>query len=431
MNIYMWIGLIAATVLTFLPLVTKKEISRQDRIGVIRNAIILALVFIALLVFQLNPFIVIFIAIIAGIVLDKKTYTIKRFLVYAGIVMIIVIGATLLFRPNPSYVVNHLESHPENTSLYVAIDGEPVISYEDDVVRPLASVVKIVVALEYAHQVAEGTIDEQTNVPASDLDVYYVEGTDGGAHPSWKEEQIGDQTTVKLKDVAAGMITYSSNANTDYLIDLLGTENIDARVQEYGITPHDPVLPLVSSLLVTLDEKRTSSSKHWLEDLEKMDEQSYTDKSLSIHEQLKDETFDTSDVDQLSIKEQRVWSDRLPGSTARVYGELMRSIVSGDFDEEVNDIMQELLEWPMKIVPENKEQYEAMGAKGGSTAFILNQAMYIVTNDGTHYEIVLLTDDASFYQAMMLNNNVNPFIFEFVNDEEFQSETIEQFNEVK
>ncbi len=425
----MWIGLIGATVATFLPLVTKKKISKEDRIRVIRNALILAFVFIAILILQMNPLVVIFIAIVAAIVLDKKTYTIKRFMIYAGVATLIVLTATLLFRPNPSYVVSHIEKHPANTSLYVAIDGEPVITYEDDVVRPLASVVKIVVALEYAHQVTEGIIDEQTEVPLSDLDIYYVEGTDGGAHTGWKEEQIGDQTTVKLKDVVAGMITYSSNANTDYLIDLLGAENIDVRLEEYGITPHDPLFPLVSSLLVTLDEKRTSTSKGWLEQLEKMDQQSYIDKSLTIHEQLKVETFDTTGVDQLSIKEQRVWSDRLPGSTARVYGELLRSIVLEDFAEDVNSVMRELLEWPMEIVPENKEQYEAIGAKGGSTAFILNQAMYIITKDGTHYEIVLLTDDASFFQAMMLNNNVNPFIFEFVNDKKFRENTIDQFNE--
>ncbi len=428
MSIYTWLGLIGATVATFLPLLTRKKLSKDERITVTRNAFILIGVIVAVFIFHMNTFIVIVAAIIAALVLDKKTYTKKRLLIYGGVVIALILTFIFIFRSNPSYIAKHILNSPESTSLYIAVDGEPVITHEDETVRPLASVVKIAVALEYAYQVADGTIDEHTEVPMEDLDLYYVADTDGGAHPNWKEEEgLADAKTVSLKEAALGMITYSSNANTEYLIDLLGAENINQRMKKEDISPHDPIYPIVSSLLVVLDEKRHSDSKDWFEELEKVDQVTFAEKSFAIHDQLKERTFDTSGVEDLSIKEQRIWSDQLPGSTAHAYGDLLRKIVARDFDEEVNDIMHELLRSGIESNPKNKELYNAVGAKGGSTAFILNQAMFVETLDGTQYEFVILTDDLSLYQMLMVSNNLNQFIVEFVNEESFREDTINQF----
>lgn len=381
MSLIVWIALAIAVIGTFYPLVSGKELTKDQRTAVFRNAFILVAVVVAVFIFKMNPFIVMFGAIIAGLILDKKTYTKKRLLSYGGIVVALTAVFIFIFRSNPSYITKHLLDHPDTTSMVVAIDGEKVISHQEDVVRPLASVVKIAVALEYAYQVADGTIDEHEEIPMEDLDVYYIENTDGGAHPDWKEQQdLKDATTVTLKEAALGMIMYSSNANTEYLMDVLGTKNIDERMKKEGISPHEPIYPIVSSLLVVVEEKRDSSSKDWQEDLEKMDEEAFIEKSFAIHDQLKAGNFDTTGVDELSINEQRIWSDRLPGSSAHAYADLLRKIVARDFDEDVNDIMHELLRAGTESNPENKELYNAVGAKGGSTAFILNQAMFVETD---------------------------------------------------
>lgn len=430
MSIYTWIGLIGATVATFFPLLTPKKLSKDKRITVIRNAFILIGVFISVFILHINTFIVIIAAIIAAVVLDKKTYTKKRLLIYGAIFIAMVALLLFIFRTNPNYVTKHMLKHPETTSLYVAIDGEPVISHESDVVRPLASVVKIIVALEYAYQVTDGTIDENTEVPMEDLDQYYVKNTDGNAHPDWKEEEgLKDETTVSLKEIARGMITYSSNANTEYLIDLLGAENINHRMEIENIEPHDDISPIVSALLVVADEKRTSSDKDWLDHLAKMDAADFSARAFKIHEQIKAGTYDTSEGGKLSLKEQRVWSDHLTGSTAEVYGDLLHRIVTKDFDDEVNIIMHELLRYGLESNPKNKEYYEAIGVKGGSTAFIINQAMFIEMLDGTQYEFVILTDDLSIIQMLKMSNNSMAFIVEFANDETFRKDAIEQFNE--
>src|SRR5690606_28171420 len=101
------------------------------------------------------PFIL---AVIAGcilfILLDRKTYTKKRIIIYALsffiLIAIAVITSYILFNNNPEYTLNHIIKHPENSSLYVSMNGEEMIAYQSDIPRPLASVVKIIIAIEYA-----------------------------------------------------------------------------------------------------------------------------------------------------------------------------------------------------------------------------------------------------------------------------------------
>src|SRR5699024_8755947 len=96
-----------------------------------------------------------------------------------------------------------------------------------------------------------GNINEDETVPLSSLEAFYIEDTDGGAHEAWleemKEEDNIHEESVRLHDVASGMITYSSNANADFLIDLLGEENINQRMDELELE-HDLSFQLLDHL---------------------------------------------------------------------------------------------------------------------------------------------------------------------------------------
>lgn len=47
---------------------------------------------------------------------------------------------------------------------------------------------KIVIAIEYAKQVAEGKIRKDEKISLKELEKYYVKNTDGGAHPAWLDD---------------------------------------------------------------------------------------------------------------------------------------------------------------------------------------------------------------------------------------------------
>lgn len=50
---------------------------------------------------------------------------------------------------------------------------------------------KIVIAIEYTKQVAEGKIRKDEKISLKELEKYYVKNTDGGAHPAWLDDVKG------------------------------------------------------------------------------------------------------------------------------------------------------------------------------------------------------------------------------------------------
>ena len=71
---------------------------------------------------------------------------------------------------------------------------------------PVASTMKLIVALEYTKQVTEGKIDSSSFVSINDVNRYYVPNTDGGAQDRWQKylEKTGKITegAVSLEEVA-------------------------------------------------------------------------------------------------------------------------------------------------------------------------------------------------------------------------------------
>ena len=128
------------------------------------------------------------------------------------------------------------------------------ISLRTDQKFPLASTVKIMIAIEFAKQVSTGKINANELIPLTDLDVYYLAGTDGNAHPDWKQSATSrgelNNNRVTLQEVARGVIWFSSNANTEFLMDKLGLDNINANLKELNLSNHERLYPIVSALFL-------------------------------------------------------------------------------------------------------------------------------------------------------------------------------------
>ena len=265
---------------------------------------------------------------------------------------------------------------------------------------------KIIVAIEYAMQINDSQLEKDHIVPLDHLYRYYFKGTDGGAHEAWlsdmKESGKLKNNQVSLHEVAKGMMLYSSNANTDYLMDLLGVNNINLRIDKLGLKQHEDVYPIVGAFLIPSYIKKIHendlSDKELIDELNDMPMEAYRALAETISTQLKAGAIDFEDATDVSLKVQKIWSDRLTGSSASEYGELLAAISRDEFPE----VIRELLEWPMELWEENRKSYAHFGAKGGSTAFVLNQAIYLEFHDGEKGEAVILTDDLSIWEVMRM-----------------------------
>lgn len=154
-------------------------------------------------------------------------------------------------KDQPEYIVQFLKERVSGKSAALSIhyNGEKWVAVNEDLPLPLASTVKIIIAIEYAKQAAGGQINPEQLISIKDLAKFYIPKTDGGAHQAWLN-QLEGKSSVPLHEVARGMILYSSNANTEYLIERLGLDQINQTVTSLALSQHEMLYPFVSAMVL-------------------------------------------------------------------------------------------------------------------------------------------------------------------------------------
>lgn len=123
--------------------------------------------------------------------------------------------------PNPdlSLLWGQVARQPPDFSVACMPLASPadVVLYNANEPFPLASVSKLLIFIEYARRLEAGTIPRDELVEITTLNHYDLPRTDRGAHDRFLELYESDR--IPLWDIAAtGMIQYSSNAASDYML---------------------------------------------------------------------------------------------------------------------------------------------------------------------------------------------------------------------
>lgn len=327
-------------------------------------------------------------------------------------------------------VLNFVSEHPDKCSLYLIENDETVIDYHSEKLMPLASSVKIIVAVEFSKQVADGRLDPNQMISLSELDKFYIPRTDGGAHDKWLQS-LGDNVVdghVSLYDVARGMIQFSSNANTEFLIDLLGVDNINARMKLLGIVDHSDIYYFTSSFLLpaAMKHEKKLSNAETIHLINSMDREQYGSYCKKIHQQLRDER------DQLlnhlekhlhNPKFERIISDRLPASTAKEYALLMNKIHSESIlSGEGLSVLRHLLESHSY----RSDKILRIGAKGGSTRYVATIALYAERVDNHRYALAFFVHDPDGVEITWVQQKFSLFVKKLLEDRQFKAKVQSQ-----
>ncbi len=341
-----------------------------------------------------------------------------------ALVVLLILAACYLFlykKIDAKSIARFIRKNPEKSAICLVQNGKVLMEHYADRVMPLASTVKIIVAIEYAEQVEEGSIHPDSLVELSELDKYYVPKTDGGAHPNWLEAAqkngLIKNEQISLREVAKGMIRYSSNANTEFLMDLLGLDRINANLQKMGLTRHQPLYPLVSTLFLYLDKSP--------EQVRAMSDSEYIASAQAIHDTLKNDSGQLKTRYQpLPMTAQRVQSDRLVGGTTREYVSILKKINDREYfsekaQHELDLVMEAILEDPA-----NRAKFLHAGMKGGSTAFVLTKALYATTKQGDKTELAYFFNDLTFWQRIWLQLAMAFFDLTIISDSKEKNKLI-------
>jgi D-alanyl-D-alanine carboxypeptidase len=338
-------------------------------------------------------------------------------------------SAFLYSQTTADSLLNFIKLNKTRSSLFLRKNDTVIAKLDEDKLMPLASTVKIIVAIEFAKQAAHNIFNKNEKISLTELDKYYLPNTDGDAHPKWVgyERKLGNiiNDSVKLIDVARGMIMFSSNANTEYLMDLLGFDNIENNTKLLGLKKQTPIYPLVSSLFLYQNPKKLSEDKV-LKEIEKLNDADYTKATLLIHSELKNDSnykkkFRPQD---LTLKMQKEWSDRLPASTTKEYVQLC-SILNNRkyFDDTTYQVLARILETLMES-PGNQTWLSHAGMKGGSTIFVLTKALYATLKDGTKIEMAYFFNDLTGEENSRLQKWMNDFEIKVLRDENFRTQIV-------
>ncbi|MED4582580.1 serine hydrolase [Brevibacillus choshinensis] len=333
-------------------------------------------------------------------------------------------------------IAKFLMENPDRASVYLIRNGNKVIDYHSDRAMTLASTSKLIIALEFAKQAAQGRIKSSKKVSLDDLALFYVPGTDGGAHEAWLQDiqarQVVQNGKVSLQEVAKGMIKFSSNANSEYLLMHLGIDNVNDNLDDLNFTKHQKFFPTFASIVLvpyslmsSLDSQlpletrvdlvktqiSTMSQKNFISEANKVFKRLQKDKDGSYKAPIiadLTEWYD-SELDDLIVA-------RLPKATTKEYATLMNKINSRSYlPNKVQKELDAIIEKPL----DPDSPFTHIGAKGGSTAKVLTMSFYSTDKDGNKLEMAVFTNQLTKEEFKQLSQNLNTFLLKRLQDPAF------------
>ncbi|WP_155593897.1 serine hydrolase [Lysinibacillus cavernae] len=342
-------------------------------------------------------------------------------------------------KDDPEYIVQFIKEHKADKNISVAIqyNQQHWVELNNKEPLPLASTVKIIIAIAYAQQAADGRINPQQQVSLKDLETFYIPKTDGGAHDAWITNlNLNGKGSVPLSEVANGMIAYSSNANTEYLMHVLGLENINNVLTQLDVEGHEPLYPIVGALYIPaqLMAEKNLTKKETLTVMRDMDMTEYRERALSIHANWVEHPLTKEErakaQKMLNMDIQKVWSDRLIRATTNDYISILEKLNSKNyFSENVHKYLDPVMEQLMKN-PKNQEWLTHAGQKGGSTAFVLTLAAYAKDKGGNQTEIAFFANNLNTLEQIKLSNSMNSFQLKFLTDDKFRMRLKRELSEL-
>lgn len=330
-------------------------------------------------------------------------------------------------------LLNFILNNKSRASVYMLKNNAEAASLNEDKLMPLAGTANLMVAVEFAKQAAYNVFGFNARIPLSDITKYYLPNTDGDAYRNWLryETRIGHikNDSVKLIDVARGMTMYSIPANAEYFMEALGFQNLKNVVRMFGLKQHTLLYPMPSSLFIYQNPKKLAEDKV-LKEIQTLTEEDYHKAVFAIHRELNNDSgyikqFRPQD---LSIKMQKAWTEKLTSSTAKEYAKVARIINSRlILNDKTYAVLGKLTETMMES-PSNKTWLKHAGMIGGTTISVFTRLLYATLKDGTKLELTYFFNDLNGRENFKLQSWMQDFETRFLRDESFRKKLVDGLN---
>ena len=321
---------------------------------------------------------------------------------------------------------NFIKANPLRSSIYITRNDTVVARLNENKLMPLASTVGILIAIEFAQQSTREMINENAYVNLAELEKFYIPLIDSANYNSWlSDAKVHNEIkngTIKLVDVARGLITFGSYTIADYLMDLLGFDSVKENIAVFKLKQHTAVYPFAGSLFTYHIPKKSSEDK-LLKSLSKYSDKKYSMEAYYNHLDIKqDSTFkETFNPDKFTPKLMKMWNDNLPASTTKEYVTIAQALNNREvIDEDAYFPIGEVLEQPMEK-KEYQKLYKHYGAKTGKTSYIFTRFFYFTQKDKTSVECAIFFNDLTPTEEKKIEDWQPAFEAQYLSDPVFRS----------
>lgn len=335
------------------------------------------------------------------------------------------LGTALHAQSGADSLLNFIVKNKSRTALYMLKNDYEFTKLNENTLMPLAGAANIMVAVEFAKQAAYNVFGFNALVPLREISKFYLPNTDDGAYGSWVtfEKHVGHikNDSVKLIDVARGMMIQGSTANAEYLMENLGFQNIKNDIRMFGLKQHTLLYPMPASLFIYQNPKKIQEDK-LLKEIQGLSEDDYHKSVFSIHREL---NMDSGYIEKFrpqdfTIKMQKAWSARLTASTAKEYAKVARVINSRIvLNEKTYAVLGKLIESVMES-PTSRTWLKHAGLFGGSTASVFTRVVYATLKDGTKMELAYFFNNLNSKETDKLQSWSLNFESRILKDENFR-----------
>ncbi|WP_169057669.1 serine hydrolase [Bacillus pumilus] len=323
-------------------------------------------------------------------------------------------------------LLTFVTKNKKDVSATMIENEEVVLDWNGDQKTPLASTMKLMVLFHFVKTVSSGDIKLDEKVALSDIEKFFIDRTDGGAHTYWLEvNDFSEHAT--LLDVAKGMMQFSSNACTDYLIDLLDLERINDQMKQAGLTEHDELMPLTPKLLwpaYVSDHERDAFKQ-----MSDVTDKQYKSLMIEIFNIMKNDPEHKKALEEklmkkdlLSLRIQSLLTQKMTKSTTNQYAHFMKRLQDELLTTEEKRLFSQIvLGETLKTETDQNFWY-----KGGSTLFVVTAALYRKT-DISSISISLFINDPKADNSHWIEEVFNEFILTAAVDQNFRQQLIQAF----
>ncbi|WP_262378585.1 class A beta-lactamase-related serine hydrolase [Bacillus pumilus] len=351
-------------------------------------------------------------------------------LVVLGVVILYVVVDVLLYKRDMKKtkedLLTFVTKNKKDVSVTIIENEDVVLDWNGNQKTPLASTMKLVVLFHFVKAVSSGGIKLDEKVALSDVERFYIDRTDGGAHTYWLEvNDFSEHAT--LLDVAKGMMQVSSNACTDYLIDRLGLEKINDQMKQAGLSEHDELMPVTPKLLwssYVADHRRDA-----LKQMSGVSHEQYKSLMNEIFNIMNNDPEQKKALEEkmmkknlLSLRIQSLLTQKMTRSTTNQYAHFMKRLQDELLTTEEKRLFSQIVLG--ETFKTETDQY--LWYKGGATLFVFTAALYRKTDTST-ISLSLFINDPKADNSHWIEEVFNEFILTAAVDQNFRQRLIQAF----